>query len=141
MNDLEELGSEELFLTSQYNIEIFSCCLLLLPFCCSTFHLTNAESSQICSKDHHSVSRIRSLHLLLEVILRVEEIRVMRNSDPRVRIVCVYRFRCNFHSRFTMYVAGCDFQLAFTRIQPFGLDDVSSLGKAYSRLVTDLCKL
>ena len=72
--NLEELGCKEfLVLTDQYSIEFFSCCLRLLPSCSSTHRQTDVESSQICSKDHLSVSRIRSLHLLLEVILRVEE--------------------------------------------------------------------
>ena len=73
-NDLEELGGKEfLALTDQCNIEIFSCCLRLLPSCFSIHHQTNAESAQNRSEDHLSVSRIRSLHILLEVILRVEE--------------------------------------------------------------------
>ena len=48
--DLEELGGIEfLVLTDPYNIEIFSCCLRLLPFYSSTFHQTNAESlSTVC---------------------------------------------------------------------------------------------
>ena len=57
----------------QYNIEIFSCFLRLLPLYTSTFHQTNAESAQICSEDHLSVSRILSLHLLLEVDHHDEE--------------------------------------------------------------------
>ena len=74
LNDLEELGDKEfLVLTGQYNIEIFSCCLRLLPFHSSTIHQTNVENSQIRTEDNLSVSRIRSLHLLLEVVLRVEE--------------------------------------------------------------------
>ena len=52
---------------------LFSCCLRLLPSCSSIHHQTNIESTQICSEDHLSVSRIRSHHLLLEVVLRVEE--------------------------------------------------------------------
>ena len=72
--------------------------------------------------------RLRSL-LLVVVVLFVDQVRdqliqTMRNSDPRVRIVFVYRFNCNFHSMFTLQVAGCDFQhgsnLVFPRIQPFG---------------------
>ena len=52
MNDLEELGDKEfLVLMDQYNIEIFSCCLRLLPFYSSTFHLTNVESTQIRSEE------------------------------------------------------------------------------------------
>ena len=74
LNDLEELGDKEfLVLTGQYNIEIFSCCFRLLPSCSSTYRQTNVESAQICSEDHLSVSRIRSHHLLLEVIVHAEE--------------------------------------------------------------------
>ena len=76
LNDLEELeGNEFLVLTGQYNIEIIHCCLRLLPSCSSIHHQTNTETenTQISSEDHPSVSRIRSLHLLLEEILRVEE--------------------------------------------------------------------
>ena len=57
LNDLEELG--------QYSIEIFYCCLRLLPFCSSTFHRTNAESSQNRSEDKLLISRIQSPNLLL----------------------------------------------------------------------------
>ena len=75
LNDLEELGDKEfLVLTNQYNIEIFSCCLRLLPFYFSTFHQTNIENSQIRSEDHLLVSRIQSPHLLLEVIDHDEEV-------------------------------------------------------------------
>ena len=53
--------------------------------------------------------------LLVVVVLSVDQVcdqlvQSMRNSDPRVRMVFVYRFNCNFHSIFTLYVAGCDFQ-------------------------------
>ena len=74
LNDLEELGDEEfLVLTNQYNIEIFSCCLRILPSSSSTYHQTNIENAQICSEDHLPVCRLRSLHLLLEVIVHAEE--------------------------------------------------------------------
>ena len=74
LNDLEELGVKEfLVLMDQYSIEIFSCCLRLLPFCSSTFHRTNAESSQIRSEDNLLISRIQSLHLLLVVDYHDEE--------------------------------------------------------------------
>ena len=53
LNDLEELeGKEFLVLTTQYNIEIFYCCLRLLPSCSSTFHETNVESAQNRSEDN-----------------------------------------------------------------------------------------
>ena len=66
--------------------------------------------------------------LLVVVILFVAQVRdqliqSMRNSDPRVRIVFVYRFNS-------------DFLLVFPRIQPFGSDEFSSLGKVYSRHAT-----
>ena len=74
LNDLEELGDQEFpVLTSQYNIEIFSCCLRLLPFYSSTFHQTNVEISQIRTEDNLLISRIQSLHLFLEVIVHDEE--------------------------------------------------------------------
>ena len=73
LNDLEELGDKEFLiltlLTGQYSVEIFSCCLRLLPSCSSTHHQTNIESTQIGSEDHLLVSRIWSPRLLLEVIL------------------------------------------------------------------------
>ena len=34
----------------------------------------------------------------------------MRNSDPRVRIVFVYKFNSNSHSIFTLQMTGCNFQ-------------------------------
>ena len=42
--------------------------------------------------------------------VRDQIIQAMRNSDPRVRIVFVYRLNSNFHSTFTLWVAGYDFQ-------------------------------
>ena len=68
LNDLQQLGDKEfLVLMDQYNIEIFSCCLRLLPCYFSTFHQTNVENSQIRTEDNLLISRIRSLHHLLEV--------------------------------------------------------------------------
>ena len=64
---------EFLVLMDQYNNEIFSCCLRLLPFYSSTFHQTNVESSQIRTEDNLLISRIQSLHLLLEVDHHDEE--------------------------------------------------------------------
>ena len=51
----------------QYNIEICSCFLRLLPLCSSTFHQTNVEIAQDRSEDIPLTSRIQSLHHLLEV--------------------------------------------------------------------------
>ena len=67
-NDLEELGGKEFLVPmDQYNIEIFSCFFSLLPLSSSTFHQTNVENSQIRTEDNLLISRIQSLHLLLEV--------------------------------------------------------------------------
>ena len=74
LNDLEELGDKEfLVLIYQYNIEIFSCFLLLLPCSSSTFRQTNVENAQNVSEDDLLFSRISSLHLLLEVDHHDEE--------------------------------------------------------------------
>ena len=63
--------------------------------------------------------KIFELHLrgflLVVVVLVVVQVRdqfvqAMRNSDPGVRIVFVYRLNSNFHSIFTLQVNGCDFQ-------------------------------
>ena len=68
LNDLEELGDKEfLVLMNQYNIEIFSCGLRFLPLYSSTFHQTNVEIAQNRSEENLLISRILSLHLLLEV--------------------------------------------------------------------------
>ena len=53
-------------------MEIFSCCLRLLPFCSSTFHQTNIEFSHSFRRES-LISRIQSLHLLLEVDNHDEE--------------------------------------------------------------------
>ena len=66
LNDLEELGDKELFLKNQNNTGIFSF-VLLLPYCSSTFRQTNDEIAQNGSEDNLVISRIQSLHLLLEV--------------------------------------------------------------------------
>ena len=68
LNELEERADKEfLVLMGQYNIEIFSCFLRLLPLYSSTFHQTNVEIAQNRSEDNPLISRIQSLHLLLEV--------------------------------------------------------------------------
>ena len=63
--------------------------------------------------------RIFELHLrgflfdvvvLLVAQIRDQLIHAMRNSDPRVRIVFVYKCKSNFHSILTLYATGCDFQ-------------------------------
>ena len=68
LNDLEELGGKEfLVLMDQYNTEIFSCFLRLLPLCSSTLHQTNVEIVQDGSEDNLLFSRIQPLHHLIEV--------------------------------------------------------------------------
>ena len=52
LNDLEELGCKEFLLNHQYNTEFFSCFLLLLPCCSSTFHQTNVEKTQNGPEDN-----------------------------------------------------------------------------------------
>ena len=65
LNDLEELGGKEfLVLMEQYNFEMCSYGLRLLPFYSSTFHQTNVESAKIRSENNLFISRIQSLHLL-----------------------------------------------------------------------------
>ena len=74
LNDLEELGGKAfLVLKNQYSTEIFSCFLLILPWCSSTFHQTNVEKKQNGSEENRFISRIQSLHHLLEVDYYDEE--------------------------------------------------------------------
>ena len=74
LNDLEELGDKEFLVRmDQYNIEICSCFLRLLPLNSSTFHQTNVESAQNRSEDNPLISRIQTLHLLLKVDHHDEE--------------------------------------------------------------------
>ena len=54
------------------NTEIFSCVLLLLPCCSSTFRQTN-DKTQNDPKDYLLFSRIQSLHHCLEVDFHDEE--------------------------------------------------------------------
>ena len=73
MNDLEELGGKEFLLKDRYNIEIFSCFLLLLRCCSSTFRQTNNDNTRNGSEDDLLISRIQSFHHLLEVDYHDEE--------------------------------------------------------------------
>ena len=68
LNDLEELGVKEFLVPmDQYNIEILSCFLRLLPLYSPTFHQTNVENAQNDPEDNLLLSRIQKLHRLLEV--------------------------------------------------------------------------
>ena len=57
----------------RYNIEIFSCFLLFLPLCSSTFHQDTVENVQQGFQDNLLLSGIQSLHRLLEVDYHDEE--------------------------------------------------------------------
>ena len=57
----------------QNNTEIFSCVLLLLPWCSSTFHQANVENAQNDSEDNLLFFRIQSLQRLLKVDSHDEE--------------------------------------------------------------------
>ena len=59
----------------------------------------------------------------------------MRSSDPRVRIVFVHRLNY-LPCRQQVVTSNTGPILVFPRIQPFGSDDSSSLGKVYSRQAT-----
>ena len=87
--------------------------------------------------------------LLVVVVLLVAHVRdqliqAMRNSDPRVRIVFVYRFNSNVHSMFTLQVAGCDFwhgpNFGIPSNPTFRVRWFSSLCKVYSRHASDSVK-
>ena len=73
----------------QYNIEIFSC---LLAFYSATFLQTNVESAQNRSGENLSISRIQSLHLLLEADDHdEEEYSVVSTLDKRYANKCIGR--------------------------------------------------
>ena len=81
-------------------------------FCFSP--LTACKSKYFRLQRKYFRLRFRGL-LLVVVVLFVDQVcdqlvQSMRNSDPRVRIVFVYRFNSNFHSIFTLQITGCDFQ-------------------------------
>ena len=65
-------------------------------------------------------------------------VQAMRNSDPRERIVLVHRLISDFHlpCKQQGVTSNTGPILVFPRIQPFGSDDFSSLGKVYSRHAT-----
>ena len=89
--------------------------------------------------------RLRRGLLLVVVVLLVDQVcdlfvQVMRNSNPRVRIVFVNRFNYDFHSMLILKVTGCNFQHGSNFGVPlnptFRSVDFSSRGKIYSRHVT-----
>ena len=74
LNDLEELEDKEFLVPmDQYNIQICSCFLRLLPLYSSTFHQTNDDKTQNDPEDNLLLSRIQKLHRLLEVDYHDEE--------------------------------------------------------------------
>ena len=95
-------------------------------------------------KSKHFCLRFRSF-LFVVAVLFVDQVcdqlvSSMRNSDPRVRIVCS-QIQFLFPLHIYLAVTGCDFQhgsiRVFPRIQPFGSDDFSSLGSVHSRQATE----
>ena len=91
LNDLEELRGTELFLKSQDNNEISSCCLRLLPFCSSIFRQTNDDNTRNVSEYDLLISRIQSLTHFLEVDFRDEEDESISSTlhDRRLTILLV----------------------------------------------------
>ena len=73
LNDLQEFGGKEFLLIDRYSTEICSCFRLLLSWCFSTFHQTNAENAQNGPEDDFLMSRFQSLHHLFEVDYHDEE--------------------------------------------------------------------
>ena len=74
LNDPEELGDKE-FLTWWIStiLKSFLVTSASCHFYSSAFHQTNVESAQNCAEDNPLISRIQSLHLLLEVDHHDEE--------------------------------------------------------------------
>ena len=100
LNDLEELGGKEFLLKDLYNTEIFSGFLLLLPLYSSTFHQTNVEIAQNRSEDNPLISRIQSLHLLLEAVDHdAEEYSVVLTLGERWASNLVVQYRSKFFSQ------------------------------------------
>ena len=98
LNDLEELGDKECrVLKNQYNTEIFPWYLSLLPLYSSTFHQTNVGNAQNGSEDDLLISRIQSLHHLLEVDYHDEEDgSVSSTLDNRWKNNLVVQYRSKF---------------------------------------------
>ena len=74
----------------QYNTEIFSCFLLLLPSYSSTLHQTNVEDTQNGSEDNLFFSRIQSLHHLLDVLVFHDEENESISSKNQNRWVNIF---------------------------------------------------
>ena len=106
LNDLEELGDKEfLVLMDRYKIEIFSCFLRILPLCSSTFHQTNVEIAQNGSDDNLLISRIQSLHHLLEVNYHdEEEWSVASTLENRWRNNLVVQYRSKFFPQWVQFL-------------------------------------
>ena len=106
LNNLEELGDKEfLVLVDHYNIEIFSCCLRLLPLCSCTFHQTNVGFCHSGSEDNLSISRIQSLHHLLEVDYHdEEECSIVSKLDNRWTNNLVVQYRSKFFLQWVQFL-------------------------------------
>ena len=86
-----------------------------LVFVVLLWPLIGSQKSPAFNFNAYSSDFISENFLLVVVVLFVDQVRdqfiqSMRNSDPRVRIVFVYRFNANFHSLFTLQTTGCNFQ-------------------------------
>ena len=91
LNDFGVLGGTELLPKNEYNTEIFSGVLLLLPCCSSIFRDTNDDKIRNVCEDHFLISIIQSLHHCLEEDFHDEEDWSISSSrlNRRVNILLV----------------------------------------------------
>ena len=88
-----------------YNTEIFSCFLRLLPLYSSTFHQTNVEIAQNGSEDNFLISRIQSLHRLLEVDDHdEEEYSVVLTLGKRLANNLLTQYQSTFFPRWVQFL-------------------------------------
>ena len=97
--------------TTQYNIEIFSCVLLLLPCFSSTCRQTNDDNTRNVSEDCLWFSRIQSLHHFLWTLQnRRLNILLVQTSVQILSLIGIVLVEESAGSRH------CDFALAFDRL-------------------------
>ena len=103
-------------LSSWFNIHPFSFKNMYCPWRWARSGRSSRFCSSLWSACKRKYFRLRCRSLLLVVVVLVFDqvcdhlIQAMRNSDPRVSIVFVHTFNSDFHSVFTLWVTGCDFQ-------------------------------
>ena len=108
-------------LMEQYSIEIFSCFLRLLPLYSSTVHQTTVEIAQDRSKDTPLISRIQSLHHLLEVDDHdEEEYSVVQTLGTRLANNLLAQYQSTFFSQSVQF-----FVDELARVHLFGFALVS----------------